>query len=67
MSDHDQYVDSLAADLYWAAEQWFRRVDPYHGNRSRWFARWFALRDDLKEPYREAAKKLIEEDARVRA
>lgn len=52
----DKYAESLAADIYWAAEQWFRKVDPYHAHRPL----WFALRDDLREPYREIAKKLIE-------
>lgn len=59
----NEYVESLAADLYWAGEQWFRKVDPYHSYRPL----WFALRDDLKQPYREMAKQLIEEAARVRA
>lgn len=52
----NQYVESLAADLYQAAEAWFRRVDPYHSDRPL----WFALADEYKAPYRESAKALID-------
>jgi hypothetical protein len=54
----DQYVESLAADLYWAAEQWFRKVDPYHACRPL----WFALANEYKGVYREMAERLIRED-----
>lgn len=56
----DQYAESLAAELYWSAEQWFRKVDPYHVHRPL----WRSLRDVLKEPYHEMAKQLIEADGR---
>jgi hypothetical protein len=58
VTDQDQYVESLAADLYWAAEQWLRRVDPYHALRPR----WFALGDEYKGVYREAARAVIGDD-----
>jgi hypothetical protein len=57
--DQDQYVESLAADVYWAAEQWFRRVDPYHAHRPL----WFALSDEYKGPYRDAARAMIADKA----
>jgi len=60
--DAGLYIESLAADLYWAGEQWFRRTDPYHADRPK----WFALREDLKGPYREMARQLIERDVHVR-
>jgi hypothetical protein len=59
VSDQDQYVESLAADVYWAAEQWFRRVDPYHAHRPF----WGSLRDDYKAPYRDAARSMIADKA----
>lgn len=59
----DLYAESLAAEIYWAAEQWFRRVDPYYA----WRPRWGGLREDHKEPYREMAKQLIEQDTHVSA
>jgi hypothetical protein len=58
--NHNPYVESLAADLYWAAEQWLRKVDPYHADRPV----WSALREDLKPPYREMAERLINEDTK---
>jgi hypothetical protein len=59
VSDQDQYVESLAADVYWAAEQWFRRVDPYHAHRPL----WFALADEYKGLYREVARSMIADKA----
>ena len=32
----EQYVESLAAELYWAHELWLRRFDPYHAMRPIW-------------------------------
>jgi hypothetical protein len=57
--DQDRYAESLAAEIYWAAEMWWRKVDPYHGPRPK----WFALRDGLKRPYREMARQIIEHDS----
>jgi glutamyl/glutaminyl-tRNA synthetase len=54
----DKYAESLAADLYWAGEQWFRKVDPYHAHRPL----WFALADEHKVAYREMATQLIDKD-----
>lgn len=57
-ADRARYVESLASEVYWAAEMWFRRIDPYHGMSPR----WFALREDLKEPYRRIAEQLHQSD-----
>lgn len=54
----DAYVESLAGDLYWAAERWLRRVDPYRYQSPL----WRSLREERKEPYREMAKQAIEVD-----
>jgi hypothetical protein len=51
-----QYAESLAARLYQASREWFGEVDPYQGP----WVRWFAMREELKTPYREMAETLIE-------
>lgn len=56
--DRDRYIESLAADIYWAGEQWFRKVDPYHSLRPV----WPSLASEYKTIYREIAEQLITEE-----
>lgn len=51
----NEYVESLAAEVYWAEETWLRRVDPDHARRPI----WSALRADYKLRYREIAQGMI--------